>query len=99
MFRMGSVNFIVIVESARSLITKRNDDLKDFHLPSIIAVAAALSNIPLLHSHRHGLLSSHYPVVKFILFIYCYSLRNKSSQVHVLWEDHRNDLWINTFGM
>ncbi|KAH7930436.1 CDF manganese transporter [Leucogyrophana mollusca] len=37
--------------------------------------------------------------VKFVLFLYCYSLRSKSSQVHVLWEDHRNDLFINGFGI
>jgi hypothetical protein len=36
--------------------------------------------------------------VKFLLFLYCYSLRSKSSQVEVLWEDHRNDLFINSFG-
>ncbi|KAJ6609344.1 hypothetical protein B0H10DRAFT_2297771 [Mycena sp. CBHHK59/15] len=40
--RMGSVNLVVIVESTQSLITKKNDDLKTFHLPSILAVAAAL---------------------------------------------------------
>ncbi|KAJ7109856.1 CDF-like metal transporter [Mycena epipterygia] len=79
-FLMGSVNLVVIVESAQSLITKRNDDLKQFHLPSILAVAAALA-------------------VKLLLFIYCFSLRKKSSQVLVLWEDHRNDLWINGFGI
>jgi len=38
-------------------------------------------------------------VVKFLLFLYSYSLRSKSSQVQVLWQDHRNDLWINTFGI
>ncbi|KAF9245649.1 CDF manganese transporter [Melanogaster broomeanus] len=27
------------------------------------------------------------------------SLRSKSSQVHILWEDHRNDLFINGFGI
>jgi len=37
--------------------------------------------------------------VKFLLFLYCYSLRSRSSQVEVLWEDHRNDLFINTFGL
>ena len=37
--------------------------------------------------------------VKLLLFLYCYSLRKRSSQVQVLWEDHRNDLWINGFGM
>jgi cellobiose-specific phosphotransferase system component IIC len=39
---MGSVNLVVIVESAQSLITRKNGDLKEFHLPSILAVAAAL---------------------------------------------------------
>ncbi|KAF5368359.1 hypothetical protein D9758_002441 [Tetrapyrgos nigripes] len=80
---MGSVNLVVIVESARSLITHyrdADDVLNNFHLPSIIAVASAL-------------------FVKLLLFLYCYSLRKNSSQVRVLWEDHRNDLWINTFGI
>ncbi|KAN0135624.1 CDF zinc transporter 2 [Lactarius tabidus] len=77
---MASVNFIVIIESARDLITHKNQDLNDFHIPSIVAVAAALG-------------------VKFLLFLYCYSLRSKSSQVEVLWEDHRNDLFINSFGL
>lgn len=76
---MGSVNLVVIVESIRNLVTKPDSDLKDFHLPSIIAVAAAFG-------------------VKLALFIYCFSLRNKSSQVLVLWKDHRNDLFINGFG-
>ena len=44
---MGSVNLVVIVESARTLIDKKGDDLTEFHLPSIIAVAAALG---MLHS-------------------------------------------------
>ncbi|KAI9454895.1 CDF-like metal transporter [Lactarius psammicola] len=79
-FLMGSVNFIVIIESARDLIAHKNQDLNEFHIPSIIAVAAALG-------------------VKFLLFLYCYSLRSKSSQVAVLWEDHRNDIFINSFGL
>ncbi|KAG7451983.1 CDF-like metal transporter [Guyanagaster necrorhizus] len=77
---MASVNLIVVVEAVRSLISKTNDDLKAFHLPSILAVAAALG-------------------VKFLLFLLCYPFRQNSSQVRVLWEDHRNDLWINTFGI
>ncbi|EEB95332.1 hypothetical protein MPER_05710, partial [Moniliophthora perniciosa FA553] len=36
---------------------------------------------------------------KFLLFLYCYSIRDSSSQVQVLWEDHRNDLFINGFGI
>ncbi|KAK0233979.1 CDF-like metal transporter [Armillaria fumosa] len=77
---MACVNLIVVVEAVRSFISKSNDDLKAFHLPSIIAVAAALG-------------------VKFLLFLLCYPFRENSSQVRVLWEDHRNDLWINTFGI
>jgi len=78
-FLMGSVNLVVIVESVQTLITS-NGELRKFHIPSIVAVAAALG-------------------VKFLLFLYCWGLRNKSSQVHVLWEDHRNDLFINSFGI
>ncbi|KAG9313935.1 hypothetical protein JVU11DRAFT_4709 [Chiua virens] len=37
--------------------------------------------------------------VKILLFLYCYTLRSKSSQVHILWEDHRNDIFINGFGI
>ncbi|KAF7190244.1 Metal tolerance protein 3 [Pseudocercospora fuligena] len=33
------------------------------------------------------------------LFLYCWALRNKYSQIRILWEDHRNDLFINGFGL
>ena len=36
---------------------------------------------------------------KLILFCYCWALRNKYSQIRILWEDHRNDLFINGFGL
>ncbi len=39
---MGSVNLIVVVESVRDLITKADDSLEAFHVPSIIAVGVAL---------------------------------------------------------
>jgi hypothetical protein len=93
---MGSVNLVVIVESVRSLIAKPNNDLKAFHLPSILAVAVALGMFylsSLRFCHNRAITG-----VKLLLFFYCYSLRSKSSQVHVLWEDHRNDLFINGFG-
>lgn len=38
-------------------------------------------------------------VTKFSLFLYCWALRNKYSQIRILWEDHRNDLFINGFGI
>lgn len=37
--------------------------------------------------------------VKFGLFCYCWALRNTYSQVHILWEDHRNDMFINGVGL
>lgn len=37
--------------------------------------------------------------VKLALFLYCFALRNQVSQVRILWEDHRNDLFINGFGI
>jgi hypothetical protein len=42
---MGSVNLVVIVESAHTLLSKKGDALAPFHLPSIIAVAAALGKV------------------------------------------------------
>ena len=37
--------------------------------------------------------------VKLALFCYCWTLRNVYSQIRILWEDHRNDLFINGFGL
>ncbi|KAI1079284.1 cation efflux family-domain-containing protein [Whalleya microplaca] len=36
---------------------------------------------------------------KFVLFLYCWGLKDKYSQVDILWQDHRNDLLINGFGV
>jgi divalent metal cation (Fe/Co/Zn/Cd) transporter len=36
---------------------------------------------------------------KLALFFYCYALRDLYSQIRILWEDHRNDLIINGFGL
>lgn len=36
---------------------------------------------------------------KLALFCYCWALRNVYSQIRILWEDHRNDLFINGFGL
>jgi len=38
-------------------------------------------------------------VTKFCLFLYCFALRNTYSQIRILWEDHRNDLIINSLGL
>ncbi|KAK8853245.1 hypothetical protein IAR55_003947 [Kwoniella newhampshirensis] len=77
---MGGVNVILVVEAIQEFVTHKGDDLKEFHLASIIAVAVAFA-------------------VKFALFLYCYAIKRSSSQVQVLWEDHRNDLLTNGFGI
>ncbi|AFR97068.2 cation diffusion facilitator [Cryptococcus neoformans C23] len=38
-------------------------------------------------------------VAKLCLFLYCFAVRKSSSHVEVLWEDHRNDLCTNAFGI
>jgi hypothetical protein len=39
---MGSVNLVVVVESVRTIASKTGNEPLAFHLPSIIAVGAAL---------------------------------------------------------
>lgn len=36
---------------------------------------------------------------KFGLFLFCWSLKDRYSQVRILWQDHRNDLLVNGFGI
>jgi hypothetical protein len=57
--RMGSVNLVVVVEAIRMLIAKKNDELQSFHLPSIIAVGAALGSFSPISRRNslHALLS------------------------------------------
>lgn len=103
-YRMAAVNLVVIVESLRDIITHKGDDVKTFFLPSVIAVAVALGNNPFYLQVLLLWLTPPPPRppckgVKLSLFLYCFSIRKHSSQVQVLWEDHRNDLFINGFGL
>ncbi|KAH6626396.1 cation efflux family-domain-containing protein [Chaetomium sp. MPI-SDFR-AT-0129] len=36
---------------------------------------------------------------KFTLFLYTWSIKDRYSQVRILWQDHRNDLLVNGFGI
>jgi hypothetical protein len=45
---MGSVNLVVIVESGRALLKHNDKDLNKFHIPSVVAVGAALGGLPVL---------------------------------------------------
>jgi cation diffusion facilitator family transporter len=38
-------------------------------------------------------------VTKLCLFLYCWSIKDTYSQINILWQDHRNDLLINGFGI
>ncbi|KAL2157062.1 hypothetical protein VTH06DRAFT_7061 [Thermothelomyces fergusii] len=79
-FLMTAVSLIIIAFAARDLSEHHEDDLKDFHIPSIISVCAAFGT-------------------KLSLFLYTWSIKGKSSQVRILWQDHRNDLLVNGFGI
>jgi cation diffusion facilitator family transporter len=77
-----------------------------FLMTAVSLVLIVLSIMELVDGEKD--LTFHYPsviavgvafVTKLALFTYCWSLRNKYSQVRILWEDHRNDLLINGFGL
>lgn len=42
---MASVNLVVIVESGRDLLKHNDKDLNKFHIPSVVAVGAALGGL------------------------------------------------------
>lgn len=74
-----------------------------------VSVVIIVESIREVATHKDGELNNFYlPSVvavavafgtKFSLFLYCWALRNKYSQIRILWEDHRNDLFINGFGV
>jgi hypothetical protein len=68
---MGSVNLVVIVESVRSLISKKGNELAPFDLPSIIAVAAALGKFLPLHCLRFlkFVFSRKIPALRVLLLV------------------------------
>lgn len=72
---------------------------------SLIIIAFAARD---LADGDHGLKPFHMPSIisvcaafatKLALFLYTWSIRNKYSQVRILWQDHRNDLLVNGFGI
>jgi divalent metal cation (Fe/Co/Zn/Cd) transporter len=77
---MIAVSLALMTMSIRDIAEGSPTSKSPLHLPSVIAVGAALAT-------------------KFVLFIYCYSLRKTYSQIAILWRDHRNDLPINAFGL
>ncbi|KAI1262148.1 cation efflux family-domain-containing protein [Xylariaceae sp. FL1019] len=73
---------------------------------SILLIAFSVQN---LVTHKGDeLLRFHLPSViavavafgtKLLLLFYCWGLKDKYSHIDILWQDHRNDLAINGFGL
>lgn len=79
-----------------------------FLMTSVSFILIAFSARELVVGSTEATKSFHLPSViavavafttKLCLFLYCWALRNTYSQIRILWEDHRNDLFINGFGI
>lgn len=80
-----------------------------FLMTAVSFILMVLSIMELSHgAPSAGIKSFHLPSVtavaiafttKLALFTYCWTLRNVYSQIRILWEDHRNDLFVNGFGL
>lgn len=79
-----------------------------FLMTMVSCVIIVQSIVELVNGSGSDTKSFHLPSViavavafgtKLALFFYCWSLRNKYSQIRILWEDHRNDLFVNGFGI
>ncbi|KAI1176149.1 hypothetical protein F4777DRAFT_288619 [Nemania sp. FL0916] len=75
---------------------------------SIVLVAFSIQELTTHKSTDPATNGFHLPSViavsvafttKFVLFLYCWGIKDKYSQVDILWQDHRNDLLINGFGI
>ncbi|KAK3499874.1 uncharacterized protein B0T23DRAFT_28220 [Neurospora hispaniola] len=74
---------------------------------SVVLIAFSAQDLA-KHDKEAGTKDFHLPSViavcvafatKFSLFLYTWSLKDKYSQVRILWQDHRNDLLVNGFGI
>ncbi|ORY71767.1 cation efflux family-domain-containing protein [Pseudomassariella vexata] len=79
-----------------------------FLMTAVSFILIAFSAQDLADTNKSGVNNFHLPSViavtiafatKFFLFLYCWGLKDKYSQIDILWQDHRNDLLINGFGI
>ncbi|KAG0646733.1 Metal tolerance 3 [Hyphodiscus hymeniophilus] len=79
-----------------------------FLMTSVSFILIAFSVRELIEGNTSGTTKFHLPSVlavagafttKLALFLYCWALKDKYSQINILWQDHRNDLFINGFGI
>lgn len=82
-FLMTAVSFILIAFSIRELAEGRSADQAGTNKFHLPSVLAVAIAF----------------ATKFALFLYTWALKDRYSQVYILWQDHRNDLLINGFGL
>ena len=79
-----------------------------FLMTSVSFILIAFSARELASGSQSNVQTFHLPSViavaiafctKLALFLYCWTLRHQYSQIKILWEDHRNDLFINGLGI
>jgi len=79
-----------------------------FLMTAVSFILIAFSVRELTVGHESATKAFHLPSViavavafttKLGLFLYCWALKDKYSQINILWKDHRNDLFINGFGI
>lgn len=97
-FLMTSVSFVIIVLSVEELVKGFKPD--NAGAAGATGTSGAASTADTKPFHIASVISVAVAFcTKLALFIYCWALRNVYSQVRILWEDHRNDLVINGFGI
>ena len=82
-FLMTAVSFILIAFSVRQLIDGRGEGDDDTNRFHLPSILAVAIAF----------------ATKLVLFLYTWAIKDRSSQVYILWQDHRNDLLINGFGL
>jgi cation diffusion facilitator family transporter len=79
-----------------------------FLMTAVSFILIAFSVRELVEGKQQETNSFHLPSViavavafttKLCLFVYCWALKDKYSQINILWQDHRNDLLVNGFGI
>jgi cation diffusion facilitator family transporter len=94
--------------SGKARIETAGNILFCFIMTTVSAILIVMSARELAEGSTNDTKRLHIPSIiavsiafctKLGLFFYCWALRNQYSQIRILWEDHRNDLFINGFGI
>jgi divalent metal cation (Fe/Co/Zn/Cd) transporter len=94
--------------SGRARISTAGNIVFSFIMFSVSMILIVLSCTDIARGSEKETNDFHYPAViavsiafatKLGLFFFCWPLKDTYSQVGILWQDHRNDLFINGFGI